>query len=381
MPPPLPTELLETIFRYATSAGVDPHLGITHAKHEAHWFVKFKKDNLEKMEIKIALTRVSRRFRRIALEFLFEFVSIDNPHQAERLVKMMKEEPSSSELRPRERIKFLFVTFPNIPLVTEILRLCRGLRGFWWNPHDTQTRPQNWEAAQDEMIQTIPTNLRFLHWNAEVPFEIFTTFLQKASASLQIISASRIRAHRLLQHRLPRASYPCLTHLHFDHLSLFVWLQSVTWEIPSLIEVNLSGLHSGGELQRCFRHAGKSLRVLRLGRNVRLMPSFLSHILDACASLEELYYHTDGYLDDTPLWHSDVAHMKMQKVAIYAPMAKHMAISMLQHYFGPISKTRFPSLDNVIICDISGGPLIPNHYSVLMRRVSEDFHSAEISEM
>ncbi|TDL21702.1 hypothetical protein BD410DRAFT_789443 [Rickenella mellea] len=386
MPPSLPTELWKTIFRYATSADAGPHPGITHAKHDAHWFVVFENENLEKMETKFALRRVSHRFRRIALEFLYEFVSIDKPHQGEKLVEMMKEQSSNGEDGPCEWIRFLFVRRSSARIVTEILSLCRSLKGFSWNPHFTQTRPKNWKAAQEEMIQNIPTNLRFLHWNERVPFKTFATFLQKASASLQNISASGVQAHRLHQHPSPSASYPCLTHLHFDDPSLFHWLQAVTWEmeIPSLKELNLSGLHSGVEFPRVFRDAGKSLRVLQLGRHVHLMPPFLSHILDACANLEELYYHTgtgDGYVDDTPLWHSDVAHMKMQKVAIYASMAKHMAVSMLLHYFGPISKTRFPSLNPVIIYDSSSGPLIPNQYSVLMRRVSEDFRSAEISEM
>ncbi|TDL21695.1 hypothetical protein BD410DRAFT_789434 [Rickenella mellea] len=383
----MPTELLKAIFRYAMYAGLDLSPATTHTKPDAHWLVKFEDDNLEMTETKIALTRVSRRFRRIALEFLYEFVIIDKPKQAEKLLELMKEQSSHrrrSKLRPREWIRFLCVRRSSARIVTELLRLCRRLKGFSWNPHYAQIRPQDWEAAQDEMIQTIPTNLRFLHWNEEVPFKLFTAFLQKASASIEIICVSGMQVDKSLKPPLSRSSFPSLTHLHFEYPSHFLCLEALTWETASLVELNISGLYLGEDFTRNFQNASKSLRVLRLGRHVRLMPDLLSHILDAWVNLEELYYHTGhGYIGDTALWASDLAHMKMQKVGVNAskatPVTFGEARPMLRHYFGRISKTSFPSLDTVIICDVTSNPLVSNDYSVLMRRVSEDFNSAKIS--
>ncbi|TDL21698.1 hypothetical protein BD410DRAFT_789437, partial [Rickenella mellea] len=299
---------------------------------------------------------------------------------------MMKGQVSSSELRPREWIRFLCVRRSSAQIVTEILRLCCNLKGFSWNHYYTDIKPPDWEAAQDEMIRHIPTNLRFLNWNGAIQFNTLAEFLRKTSASLQILCACRIQVNKLPQQPLLRASYPSLTHVHLEGTSLFVWLEAVNWEMPSLIELNLFELYVGQGFPKVFRTVGKTLRVLRLGRYVRLMPELLSHILDAYANLEELYYHTGyGGVDDTPRWAFDVTHMKMQKVGIDASMAKSMDFSeaspMLRDRFGPISKTRFPLLDTLIIYDISIGSLVLTNHTFVMRRVAEDFYSAEISWM
>ncbi|TDL26544.1 hypothetical protein BD410DRAFT_836418 [Rickenella mellea] len=193
MTPSLPTELLKTIIRYATHAGVDPYPAATPANPCANpdswWFAEFEEVNLETMKTKIALTRVSRRFRRMALEFLFEFVSIQKLSKALKLIETIKKQSSNIELGPREWVKFLFVRQPesNMRLVTKILHLCRGLRGFSWTPTASQTRFKDREAAQDEVIQNIPTNIQFLHWSGMVQFSAFAALLQRASASLRVL--------------------------------------------------------------------------------------------------------------------------------------------------------------------------------------------------
>ncbi|TDL14580.1 hypothetical protein BD410DRAFT_845895 [Rickenella mellea] len=134
--PLLPMELWRRIFRLATSSGVEPDRGFK------LWFTEHQQNHLDMMETKIAISLVSRRFRRIASEFLFEFVHVDKPSHALKLEIMMKES-STSELGPRDWFKFLFVTCTDAsitPKVANALRLCRGLRGFSWNHPGSRTR-------------------------------------------------------------------------------------------------------------------------------------------------------------------------------------------------------------------------------------------------
>ncbi|TDL26551.1 hypothetical protein BD410DRAFT_895213 [Rickenella mellea] len=255
--------MLKMIFLCATYAGDDPYHAVTHTT--SNLFDKFEKDNLDKMETKAALTRTSRRFRRIALEFLFEFLSIKKPKQAVELVKMMKKHSSNSSLRPHEWIKFLFATCCT-ELVTEILHLCCGLVGFSWAPLASEAKSQRLAAAQDEMISNIPTNIRFLRWNRPFQFNTFATFLHKASASLQVLYTHGAAVGATLQQPVLRPSYPSLTHLHVVHLSGFDWLDTVTLDLPELIELSVFCQYSAGNLfPEVFRNASKSLRVLRLG--------------------------------------------------------------------------------------------------------------------
>ncbi|TDL26540.1 hypothetical protein BD410DRAFT_525185 [Rickenella mellea] len=225
MTPSLPTELLKAIFRYATEAGVDPSLAVTDAKSD--WFAKFEEDNLGTMATKIALTRVSRRFRRISLEFLFEFVSIDKADQAVPLVALMKKQASTTAPGPREWIKFLCVRCSNTRLVIKIIRLCRSLRGFSWYPTTPSTRREIEEAAQDELINNIPVNIRYLHWNAVLnQASTFSVFLHKASASLQILSIRGIMRNPASGLPFSHLSFPSLTHFQVEDMYPFRWLDT-----------------------------------------------------------------------------------------------------------------------------------------------------------
>ncbi|TDL26542.1 hypothetical protein BD410DRAFT_525215 [Rickenella mellea] len=382
MTPSLPTELLKAIFRYATYAGVDPSSpAVTGAKTD--WFAKFEGGNLETMETKIALTRVSRRFRQIALEFLFEFVSIDKPSQAVKLAALMKKQSSNTGLGPGKWIMFLFVRCPesNTRLITKILHFCRDLRGFSWNPTTSRTRLRNGETAQDEMIQNIPINIRFLHWNTPLDqTNTFAAFLHKASASLQILYIGGILRYPTSQWPHLHVSYPSLTHLQVEDTYPFQCL--ATWTMPSLIDLDLIARYWGGS-PVMFPNVGSSLRVLRFSRSFTLLASLLAHILDDYPNLEEIYYHYFTFRRSS-LWDSDARHMKMKKVVVGIAETVHMDIeaaqSSLRHNFGPISKTRFPSLDTIIV-DVVSSPLIPKGTKFLMTRVSEDFLSAKISIM
>ncbi|TDL26532.1 hypothetical protein BD410DRAFT_825688 [Rickenella mellea] len=380
MTPSLPTELWRTIFRHATSAAVDADLAIKHPKPEPLWFDKFEQHNLEEMKTKIALTRVSHRFRRIASEFLFEFVSIGDSDRAVILLETMMKQSSNTALgpKPHELVKFLFVRCSRTRLVTKILYLCRGLRGFSWNAPDSQTRFQNWAAVQDEMIQNIPTNIRFLNWNARVDqTNTFAAFLHKASASLQILYISGVPA---FQQPLQHVSYSALTHLRVEDTSPFGCL--ATWTMPSLIYLDLVARYTGGSSPTFFPNFGKRLRVLRLGRSFTLLRPLLSHILKSHPNMEEIHYHCSTFRRSS-LWKSDVTHMKLKVVGVGIAETNLMDIAIahseLRKNFGTISRTRFPGLDRIIVDVVESSPLIPKGTSLLMTRVSKNFRSAEIT--
>ncbi|TDL26543.1 hypothetical protein BD410DRAFT_836417 [Rickenella mellea] len=383
MTPSLPTELLKKIFGYATYAGVDVDLAVTHREIEPFTFAKFEKDSLDTMATKISLTRVSRRFRRIALEFLFKFVCIYTSKQATKLVNMMKRPSSNAGLGPREWIKFLFVRCSIERRVTEILQLCRGLRGISWNPTTFQRSLKNWEAVQDEMIRNIPTNIRILHWNGRVLFSTFASFLQRASA-LRILYVSGVTVDTTLPQPVQSALYASLTNLHVEHPPRLGWLDNVTWEMPSLIELSLFvhyHHYRDGSFPSFVRNVSKTLRVLRLGPHVELVPQLMSHILNTCVNLEEIYYYTI-HEHHSFLWAFHTKHTTMKRIGLSIFMERHTmdrASATLRQYLGPISKARFPSLDTVVVCDASRTPLIPTGSHLRMKRVSEDFYSAEIS--
>ncbi|TDL26515.1 hypothetical protein BD410DRAFT_523168 [Rickenella mellea] len=382
MTPSLPTELLRTILRYSSTVDVDFDAPVTHPVPESSWFVKFEKDNMDKLETKIAITRVCRRFRRIASDFRFEFVGIATANQALKLGEMLKKQSSNGVPGPREWVKFLFVRCPesNTRLITKILRLCRNLRGFSWNPTTSRTRFQNREAVQDEMIQNIPINVRYLHWNARVDqANTFAAFLHKASASLQIFYINRAMCNPTSQRPLMHVSFPSLTHLQVEDTYPFQPL--VTWTMPSLLNLDLISHYSGFQPATLLSNVGTSLRVLRLGWPFRLGRPLLSHILKTCPNLEELHYrHFTFQRSESSIWVSDATHLNLKKVGVHAVRAvADVALSELRIYFGPISKSRFPSLDTIIVVADSGSPLIPHNAYLLMTRDSEDFLSAKVT--
>ncbi|TDL16499.1 hypothetical protein BD410DRAFT_844393 [Rickenella mellea] len=373
MTPTLPVELWRRIFRLTTYTGADLDQVIKH-ELDSDKFTECKQNYLRTIETKVAISHVSRQFRCIASEFLFEFVSIDKPSQALKLETLMEE--SSTSDGPRDCIKFLFVRCTDesiMPRVTNVLRLCRDLRGFSWNHPISQTRFQDRRLVEDEMLRSIPTNLRFLNWNSLVYLNVLDAFLHNASDSLE-----GLYINGFLLNPPPNrcTTFPALTHLDVRCIASCNWLDK--WIMPSLNELHLPYGYSYSD-ERCpgvLTHAGMSLRVLRLGTSFRVTPNLLSQILCICPKLEEIYYFVHPN-DDLCPWESEATHVLLRMVGIDFVGTGFGGYDKVQDYFGSISKTRFPSLHTIMVDDIffDGST---ERVRIIMESKSDNFGSAEI---
>ncbi|TDL16484.1 hypothetical protein BD410DRAFT_795332 [Rickenella mellea] len=390
MTPTLPPELWRGILQFATSDGVDYNLG--RMRGDSLKTRKTQSEMIMHMKTKVDITRVSRLFNQIGAEFLYEHVRIED---ANRAVKLFERLSAAGPNGPRQWIKVIVVDNvesrgdpPESDIaaatITGILRLCADLRGFFWF-HPMSGAHFKSRKSSEEMMTHIPRNIQIFRWSADVECPTFAAFLHKASTSLRVlVIMGYIDCHCTAHSPI---TFPSLTHLALGKTTNAL---NSLGPMPSLTEFTLRACDYNGDniLARVLTpERTKALRVVRFGYGVRVhvMNNFFAPMLVACPILQEIHYYSYlGHPSSTP-WTSDLSHPTLQHLSVIA-MGKtryrdlQNARSELCLHLLNISASRFPSLDTVTVDRVLFGSAESTDFTRLMlRRVTDDFSSAEIS--
>ncbi|TDL16492.1 hypothetical protein BD410DRAFT_622432 [Rickenella mellea] len=395
----LPPELWRTILRFATSDGIDYELGIIPGDPSITRIERYsaviKKMSSVRMthRTKIDITQVSRLFNQVAAEFLYEQVRIDGASGATKLFKRLSDTSAGG---PRQWIKVIVVQNDSgrpppakshiaAQMVTDILRLCVDLRGFFWFHRNFFTG----QKSSEEMITHIPGNIRVFRWSTTGECATLTGFLHKASTSLRVLVITDSIFCRCATHS--PITFPLLTHLTLGGGGgLTSFLRSLG-PMPSLTEFTLCGLNPNIIAGTSAPVWTRTLRIVRMNHEIRVFPTSntVVPVLRACPILQEIHYwcHTRLSTQPSSPWTSDLNHPSLQYISVTG-MGTTDVYRDLQHarsslclYFRNISASRFPVLDTIVVYDIileePGSGIYP--ICVMLRRVSDDFSSAELS--
>ncbi|TDL27658.1 hypothetical protein BD410DRAFT_782794 [Rickenella mellea] len=313
------------------------------------------------LRTKTALTLVSRHFRDITAEFLYEIVHLRSIHHAQLFLDLHYTDDvcawTKYLLVKQEKWESASVL---THAVAQILRQCRNLRGFGCI-HYTDGRPVysvgQGSRAEETLIKAIPPGVQFLDWDQATGGKFFSRLAPECTTSLRGL---RLWSSDLLppdvQHEslASNTTFPYLTHLHLNRLGSEI----VHWKLPSLIHFSLN-FDDSRRLHEFLGIHSSSLISLSLGRFAGLNENLLKQVLLTQYNLRELAYclYFDGP-EPTPLWactegHNSLAHLHI--TCIHWPTFP-LAYADLKHrlrcHVRPLDKVRFPKLQTVTITGV-----------------------------
>ncbi|TDL16490.1 hypothetical protein BD410DRAFT_795341, partial [Rickenella mellea] len=357
------------VLRFATSDGIQYYSGTLPSDCG-------EPGRMDDMDIKtnVAITHVSRLFNQIASPSLFEHVKLEG---ASRALKLFRRLSAAGPNGPRQWIKVIWDDDPRstmAQMVTGILRLCIDLQGFFWFHPNRGAHFRNRKSHEKKMIAHIPGDIHIFRWNGAVECPTLGTFLRRASATLRVLVIMGSIICDCEVH-MPIA-FPSLTHLTIGGTTNFLKSLGPTL---SLAELTLHGGDPNIISKILAPERTGTLRVLRFGNEMRVRAS--SNIFTGIH-----YYSHKGYPSLTP-WTSDLNHPALRHLSVTGmgddryQTIQH-ARSWLYLPFRYISTTRFPMLDTIILDGVLFGDAEPTDTSrIMLQRTSDDFSSAEISEI
>ncbi|TDL19163.1 hypothetical protein BD410DRAFT_792410 [Rickenella mellea] len=347
-----PHELYGMIIRFATYSPVyfdvspDPQ----------YWPIPSENRVGVDYETKKALTAVSRQFRALSLQYLYEVIELHKTSSMQRLASILDISSSitaKNGLRNPRKIKHLFVSVLDVQdkqgkiaafnSLRRILHHCIGLQGFGFYASvldwvEYCSDPRDW-------LISIPKSVRFLDWQGLTMGCNFTQMVRHLSESLVAMQFSKVQLNTSPP---PFAILP-----HLKYLSLPEKLGGTDilydWHMPSLSHFHSNGIIKG-ELGCIIERARENLQCVIVGNGVA--QAWLAKLPGVARNLEEFRYH---FFDEEMelSWDSVGGHPSLQHIVVvfHRPRVRgrslSRAMSALCAHLQPLTKANFPHLRSV----------------------------------
>ncbi|TDL20445.1 hypothetical protein BD410DRAFT_371922 [Rickenella mellea] len=238
MHPQIPPEILRNIFRLATftttSLNVmdwDPHWPYAWASEKADPTLSYEST----LPTKKALTLVSRSFRDLSLEFLFELVQLFHTRNAQLLLDMILSQTTGTGKRPAKWIKYIMVDLDKDDdsrlmdgVLKKIFPHCENLAAFGYDSKERMRDPWN-DVDSSDLMASIPLSITTLEWHRDS--------LGNSLNSLQSHTALRnLRVSGFLVHDNHVVALPFITHLY---LQPPFTIPASPWGLPSISHLRM----------------------------------------------------------------------------------------------------------------------------------------------
>ncbi|TDL15902.1 hypothetical protein BD410DRAFT_795956 [Rickenella mellea] len=323
MEPHFPPEIWSNIFRFATFTATS----LNEMDWNPHWPYASSPESTDPtlsyrstLRTKKTLTLVSRTFRGMSLEYLFEIVKLLRPRKAQLLLHTILSRTTGPVAgnSPAKFIKYIIINLdPGSAsdsrlmdgVLTKIFPFCTNLAGFGWT--STERVLRGGQTDNSTLIASIPLTITTLEWNRD-------TLRRPFHALRNHITVRNLRvSHLLPAHQEDfNVKFPFITHLYAR--TPFAGMAISRWSLPSLTHLNLE-IFSKNHLELLFGKCKESIRSIYIAAPWRTNGD-LSWILASIPKLETFSYDisidTLGHKFSSP-WLDVGHHASLTHISIF----------------------------------------------------------------
>ncbi|TDL17920.1 hypothetical protein BD410DRAFT_831193 [Rickenella mellea] len=283
----LPPEIWRNIFRFATFTATSLNV-MDWDRSRRNAALSYQST----LPTKKALTLVSRKFREMSLDYVFELVQIFNRHNAQRLLDTIREHTtySSTGSSPAKLIKYIIV----VPGAEEdsdlslnevwmkIFPFCTKLAGFATGWKSAERGPNGEKIDLSALMASIPSSITTLEWHRTLSPRSFHSL--RKHAALRNLRVSNLLPMSPEDHDV---IIPFIT-----HLDVCIPMRNVPvswWDLPSVSHLTLEW----PERRHYKRLIGKSkdtIRSLYLAEPCRSKSNDFPWIVAKMPNLETFCY-------------------------------------------------------------------------------------------
>ncbi|TDL17919.1 hypothetical protein BD410DRAFT_901135 [Rickenella mellea] len=318
----IPPEVWRNIFRFATFTAIslnvmdwDPYWPYARSE-EAHPTKSYQST----LPTKKALTLVSRHFRELSLQYLFEVVQLFHTRNAQLLLDAILLHTTGTRSSPTRWIKYITVDLDSNDdshlmdgVLKKIFPHCERLAAFGW---EAKERLRGWMSDDaSELMASIPLSITALEWHRNSLGKSFNSL--RNHTALRTLRVSDVLSVARDDHAV---AIPTITHL--DVRTPLTCIAVSRWELPSVAHLTIDWIDE----QHFDRLLGDSesrnaIRSFYIPDPLRCRSDDFPRILASMPKLETFSYDIAVNPDDqtliSPTWVGVGSHASLANIYLF----------------------------------------------------------------
>ncbi|TDL17924.1 hypothetical protein BD410DRAFT_515410 [Rickenella mellea] len=327
-PPHIPPEIWRNIFRFATFTATSLNM----MDWGPYWpyarlvDVHPTKSYHSTLPTKKAITLVSRHFRELSLEYLFEVVQLFHTHNAQLLLYAILSHATvtGTPSSPARWIKYMTVDLDTNEdshlmdgVLMKIFPRCENLVAFGWESHERLLDFQTDDSS--ELMASIPLNITTLEWHRNVLGHSFNSL--RGHVALRNLRVSDVLS---MSPADCDVTIPSITHL--DARTPLTSIAVSWWDLPSVVHLTLDCL-DGHHFERLVSKSRDTIESIYIPDPWRCRLDGFPRILASMPKLRTFYYDIDVNTDDqdklSSTWIHVGAHASLTHVYLFCRTGMH----------------------------------------------------------
>ncbi|TDL17921.1 hypothetical protein BD410DRAFT_831194 [Rickenella mellea] len=325
MAPHVPPEIWRHIFRCATFTATSLNMMDWHPHWpyaSPPWEVDQALTYFSTQPTKMALTLVSRHFREMTLEFLFELVQLHYTRNAQLLLDSILPHTTGTDTRssPAKWIKYIIVDLDGVSasdsdqwsmveVLTKIFPCCSNLAAFGWS-----SVRLNGKHDHPTLMASIPLTITTLEWHADSCMESF--YHLRYHTALQNLRVCRIIS---MSREGLDVTIPFITHLSVRNPLGFI--AEAWWDLPSVSHLTIHNVNYN-LIKQLLSKSRDTIRSIYLPEPLMCKSGDFPRLLASMPNLETLSYaiilNMSNQLHFSSLWSGVSRHASLTRIYIFA---------------------------------------------------------------